>query len=72
MPIGEFRPWPDSVNVMRGETDEMRIYVPVVRCKDCRWYEDGTCYQPDGNGGLLCWEREPDGFCAWGEKKDGE
>jgi hypothetical protein len=40
----------------------------IVRCRDCRWYEDGTCYQPDGDGGLLYWEREPDGFCAWGEK----
>lgn len=40
----------------------------IVRCGDCRWYENGTCYQPDGDVGLLCWEREPDGFCAWGER----
>ena len=45
-------------------------WAKVVRCRDCRWYEDGICYQPDGDGGLLCWEREPDGFCAWGKKED--
>ena len=26
--IGEFRPWPDTVHVVRGKTDEMRRYVP--------------------------------------------
>ena len=26
--IGEFRPWPDSVYVVRGKTDETRRYVP--------------------------------------------
>lgn len=26
--IGEFRPWPDSVYVVRGKSDETRRYVP--------------------------------------------
>jgi len=26
--IGEFRPWPDTVHVVRGKTDETRRYVP--------------------------------------------
>ena len=26
--IGEFRPWPDSVHVVRGRTDETLRYVP--------------------------------------------
>lgn len=26
--IGEFRPWPDTVHVVRGRTDETRRYVP--------------------------------------------
>lgn len=42
---------------------------PIVRCRDCKWYDEGMCYQPDGDGGFLCLEREPDGFCKWGEKK---
>ena len=53
----------ETLSFIRESRDE------IVRCRDCRWYEDGICYQPDGDGGLLCWEREPDGFCAWGERK---
>lgn len=30
--IGELRPWPDSVHVVRGKTDETRRYFP--ECKD--------------------------------------
>ena len=26
--IGEFRPWPDTVHVVRDKTDEIRRYVP--------------------------------------------
>ena len=26
--IGETRPWPDTVNVIRGKTDEVRRYLP--------------------------------------------
>ena len=26
--IGEFRPWPDTVHVVRGKTEETRRYVP--------------------------------------------
>lgn len=35
--------------------------VAVVRCKDCKYYDDGTCI----NGGL--WEQ--DDFCSGGERK---
>ena len=39
----------------------------IVRCRDCR------CKQ-DVDGRHLCtrWQfaTEPDGFCAWGERKD--
>ena len=60
--VGYIDPWTDEERL----TDE-----EVVRCRYCRWYEDGICHQPDGDGGLLCWKREPDGFCAWGERRDG-
>lgn len=47
---------------------------PIVRCKDCRHaYEHA-----DARGSwLLCdlstyFEVKPNGFCAWGEKKEGE
>jgi len=31
--IGEFRPWPDSVHVVRGRTDEQRRYFPRTTAK---------------------------------------
>jgi uncharacterized OB-fold protein len=31
--IGEFRPWPDSVHVVRGRTDEQRRYFPRETAK---------------------------------------
>ena len=30
--IGELRPWPDSVRVVRGETDETQLYGPEQTC----------------------------------------
>lgn len=45
----------------------------IVRCKDCVYYEKHgsfvMCMLPDGDGGYACWIVEPDGFCAWGERK---
>lgn len=58
------------MNMALIEQNGARLHEEIVRCRDCRWYEDGICYQPDGDGGLLYWEREPDGFCAWGKKED--
>ena len=41
--------------------------VPVVRCKDCKYYEEtnsriGTCL-------LTISGAEVDGYCAWGERR---
>lgn len=39
-------------------------YVKVVRCGDCeRFIEGAIC----GNGFI---DGNPDGFCAWGERRD--
>lgn len=54
--------------------------VPVVRCKDCKHYRNppnGLCYlhtEPKANargysGEAVC--VEPDGFCSYGEPKEG-
>lgn len=40
LPIGEFRPWPDTVHVVRGRTGETLRYVPERTCYD----EGGTDY----------------------------
>lgn len=42
----------------------------IVRCRDCRFYEEtGNCNWFECSS---CWtlaEVEPDGFCAWGERR---
>ena len=46
--------------------------VPVVRCKDCEYYEIGKDYLPYCNhcdGGIADYPREDD-FCSYGERKD--
>ena len=43
-------------------------FMPIVRCKDCKHYEDGMIG--------YCWEVDrgvaTDFFCAYGERKGGE
>lgn len=44
--------------------------VPVVRCKDCKWCEQGKGYEPYCNhptDGMQ--EVQPDDFCSYGERK---
>ena len=40
--------------------------VPVVRCKDCKSFSHGYCRFHDAKF------VRPDGYCYWGERKDGE
>lgn len=52
--IGEIRPWPDAVRVVRGDTEESRRYVPERTAKMLRiprkdyleigHYECGFCH----------------------------
>lgn len=42
--IGDLRPWPDTVHVVRGKTDEMQRYVPERNvpertCHDLRVFD---------------------------------
>lgn len=60
-----------------GETPTIDA-VPVVRCKDCKWYRDGKiievmkfCYRMrnrDGEEVGYSWPE--DGFCSYGERKE--
>lgn len=40
--------------------------VPVVRCKNCKSFSHGYCRFHDAKF------VRPDGYCYWGERKDGE
>ena len=44
-------------------------YVKVVRCRDCKHYTDDEMeyYHYCGS---WCEQVTPDGFCAWGERRD--
>lgn len=43
--------------------------VPVVRCRECRyWSEDGRCDSPQN--GLIREYTRPDDFCSYGEEAD--
>ena len=53
--------------------------VPVVRCRDCKWWKEETEYEWDGETELkqqLCTEHdgyfEPDDYCSWGERREDE
>ena len=42
----------------------------IVRCRDCVSYEEtGNCTFFECQCGMLA-EVEPDGFCAWGERRE--
>ena len=46
--------------------------VPVVRCRECKWWQEdddiGHCDNPDGLDNYA----KPDDFCSYGERKEGE
>lgn len=45
--------------------------IPVVRCGECRyWDDDGRCNPP--KNGLIREYTEPDDFCSYGERRDEE
>ena len=45
--------------------------VPVVRCKDCKHYKDGFCYNPNTyDDEKTRGNTVPDWFCAGGERRD--
>lgn len=49
-----------------------RQHEEIIRCKDCLYFkqttEFGICEQPE----FLPLYAEPDGFCSWGKRKEGD
>lgn len=43
-------------------------FVPVVRCKDCKWYEGENHNCLEEMGFARIWE--PADYCSFGERKD--
>lgn len=47
--------------------------VPVVRCKDCKYWQDNNGGYPHGECKWSCEETpDSDDFCSWGERKEEE
>ena len=45
----------------------------IVRCKDCKWFDGRPNYQlcrRDMSCDEIAVFAEPDGFCAWAERRD--
>ena len=56
----------ETASWIGNDVDSMR---PLVRCRDCAYNAkdtDGICYRFDHEH-----FNQPDGFCAWGERKEG-
>ena len=65
-----------ELTAIDSETWETTIGVEVVRCRDCKRFSlDNSDH--DYRSGWWChrWNTdmvEPDGFCAWGKRKEGK
>ena len=44
--------------------------VPVVRCKDCKWWETDEVFKCVAYDAF--WVANPDDYCPWGERKEDE
>ena len=67
----------EYVTVWRDhEPTKLRWGIPVVRCRDCKHYsEHEWIIATDVSDVCHFWHGEPtkvepDGFCAWGERKE--
>lgn len=64
----------NEVKTMIGVYTSMD-FVQVVRCRDCKHYKywefrDGRTAHDCARGGDYLFDTEPDGFCAWGERRE--
>lgn len=54
------------------------MWTPLVRCKDCKWYQDGELFPPkkfcfrlkDKDGKRVGYNFAYEDFCSYGERKD--
>lgn len=63
----------EYVTVWRDhEPTKLHWGVPVVRCRDCKHYHDSIngCDEFGDEWSDEYANVEPDGFCAWGERRD--
>ena len=54
------------VSFVSGNTT-IPVYERIARCRDCKWFDFDICACKRSP---LHMAVEPDGFCAWGERKE--
>ena len=55
---------PDKITGVEIRGDRLH---EIVRCRDCKHYDDGYCYRP---AEFHEFRAKPDGFCAWAERRE--
>ena len=63
---------------LNQQAENVKDWIPVVRCKDCKWYKEGKylapnkfCYRlKDRDGEHIGYNYTDDDFCSYGERKD--
>ena len=65
--------WDTSNTYPVMKSEHVAVALPeIVRCRDCRWFDSRPNYQlcrRDMSCDEIAVFAEPDGFCAWGERK---
>ena len=79
------KPYPDEELDRMSKREIIRLYkrtveqfgdaVPVIRCKDCKYYRDGDCWHEWDNDGRIYYqsiinEPNPDDYCSRAERKE--
>ena len=61
-----------AVRIAMAEQHGADVRGEIVRCRDCKEYResDCTCHSWQWHNWDAPIEVDPDGFCAWGEKRD--
>ena len=65
-----------SCNPLREAQEKAAKWDAVVRCKDCKHYYEKSeedlvfCLNRSFLGGANYAETDPNGFCAWGERRE--
>lgn len=71
----ELRDWINELYTIWADTSDLLTeyqdgeYVKVVRCRDCKFRCFGECTRIDEGFKDYWFAINPDGFCAWGERK---
>lgn len=62
----------DGISAVIKELEIMPVadVLPVVRCKDCKYYETGKNYEPYCNHINGLDEAKDNDFCSYGERKE--